>query len=367
MKRQLYVLLVITLMLAAADFHRPAESVTAQGMDAAVQITYPSSGSMVPNGAVNILGTANLPRMRGYTLEYRPLTAAVSPDGWQMIVAPQNAIVGSILAIWDTTFVAPGTYELRLTVTTVDCEDPTIALVSPLGIGVEPETTPADGTVLISEDQGRTSSARAHMGIFATTPAHSAALHNTLQSQFSNIITAVEPGALVPVIFPAHPMPDMIWAHGYDVSSPNPPFDLVMQSGQPLGPDVRVNTLVISSSLADEIGVQTGHWLDLQVDGITAQFEIVGIAAAPCRRVWMAWQSVAWLMNWTIDGTQVPQGYYVQMGATPPDTAFLHSVSDMLTSALAPHNIMIDTVSLVPDSGAVASNTGLVLVPIQQS
>lgn len=356
MHRQLSALIISMLVLTALGFHWPAALAEAQEADPNVQITFPTAGSMVVQGLVPVTGTANMPRIRDYVLEYRALTTAVpASSDWLMIYKVQGAVQNGNLAFWDTTLVMPGTYELRLSVTSVDCADPTIFLVSPLGIGVEPTV---GGTVPVSH-QAAASTAQSHMGVFAASPAESTALLAALQGQFANLVTAIEPGALVPVTLPDHPLTEPVWAHGYDVSSPQPPFDLAMLAGHPLGPDVRYNAVVITSGLADALGVRAGQWLTLQIGGTATQFEIVGIAAAPCHRMWLAWQSVAWLMNWTVDGGQVPQGYYIKLGNTPPDASFLATVADMVSTTLAAQQVAITAVSLVPGSDVLVDNTGI--------
>ncbi len=97
-------------------------------------------------GEMQIYGTANLPGMANYFLEYRPLIIPPSPDvilpeiPWGPISLPSNVPVqNGLLGIWNTFTVADGLYEIRLTVN-VPGQDPVIVTVSPLRV----ENSPSD-------------------------------------------------------------------------------------------------------------------------------------------------------------------------------------------------------------------------------
>ncbi|MDZ4770977.1 MAG: hypothetical protein SGJ24_17770 [Chloroflexota bacterium] len=75
----------------------------------------------VVRGAFQVRGTANLPGMSNYFLEFRALGADMQPvtgaDAWFPALLPSTApVVEGILGTWDTRAVAEGVYELRLTV-----------------------------------------------------------------------------------------------------------------------------------------------------------------------------------------------------------------------------------------------------------
>lgn len=97
-------------------------------------------------GEMQIYGSANLPGMANYFLEYRPLIIAPSPDvilpeiPWGPISLPSNVPVqDGLLGIWNTFTVADGLYEIRLTVN-IPGQDPVIFTVSPLRV----ENSPSD-------------------------------------------------------------------------------------------------------------------------------------------------------------------------------------------------------------------------------
>jgi hypothetical protein len=96
-------------------------------------------------GEMQIYGSANLPGMASYYLEYRPLIIAPSPDiqlpeiPWGPISLPSNVPVqDGLLGIWNTFTVADGLYEIRLTVN-ITGQDPVEFMVSPVRV----ENTPS--------------------------------------------------------------------------------------------------------------------------------------------------------------------------------------------------------------------------------
>jgi hypothetical protein len=95
-------------------------------------------------GEMQIYGSANLPNMANYFLEYRPLIVPPSPDivlpeiPWGPISLPSNVPVqDGLLGIWNTFTVADGLYEIRLTVN-VPGQQPVIVIVSPLRVENKP-------------------------------------------------------------------------------------------------------------------------------------------------------------------------------------------------------------------------------------
>lgn len=96
----------------------------------------------VLRGEFAIRGSVNLPSLSNYYIEYRPynadLTMASESDLWFPVSLPSNAAVqNDVLAVWDTTTVPDGVYELRLTVNTAS-NAPILAFVRPVRIENEP-------------------------------------------------------------------------------------------------------------------------------------------------------------------------------------------------------------------------------------
>lgn len=75
----------------------------------------------VLRGEFPIFGSANLPNMSNYFIEFRPLDGALAVPGGQIVffpaILPQtSAVQDDRLGAWNTTLVPDGLYELRLTV-----------------------------------------------------------------------------------------------------------------------------------------------------------------------------------------------------------------------------------------------------------
>ena len=92
-------------------------------------------------GRVQIFGSANLPNMSNYFLEFRPVVNrpnAINNSAWTPASLPATTPVSdNVLATWDTSIIADGLYELRLTVN-VRGQAATYFVVSPLRV----ENTP---------------------------------------------------------------------------------------------------------------------------------------------------------------------------------------------------------------------------------
>lgn len=93
-------------------------------------------------GEVTIYGTANLPTMTGFFLEFRALnpdyTTADESVPWSPITANRaERILNGILGIWDTTLTEDGAYEIRLVINVSGGGRETFR-VSPLRVENEP-------------------------------------------------------------------------------------------------------------------------------------------------------------------------------------------------------------------------------------
>src|SRR5215471_1106826 len=73
----------------------------------------------VLRGQFQIHGTANVPNMTQYFLEVHQLNDDLSPHGDVRVpvtLPSHTPVADGVLGIWDTTTIADGVYELRLTV-----------------------------------------------------------------------------------------------------------------------------------------------------------------------------------------------------------------------------------------------------------
>ncbi len=77
-----------------------------------IMITFPEAGNEI-TGAVEIIGTVNIPNFGFYKYEVAPLGS----DTWATISASRTIVNSASLGRWDTTALTPGDYQLRLVVT----------------------------------------------------------------------------------------------------------------------------------------------------------------------------------------------------------------------------------------------------------
>jgi hypothetical protein len=118
-RKILFVLLVLLCLVPATQAQDEAQAVSGSG----VEITWPPPISEVW-GAGEVLGTAAVPGMAYYYLEYIPLnedlTVPESAPWLPVTVAIDRPVIDGPLALLDTTQVPDGLYALRLVVNTLD-------------------------------------------------------------------------------------------------------------------------------------------------------------------------------------------------------------------------------------------------------
>ena len=132
MKRLFALLLILAFVLPITAFAQ-----TTQIVNPNANISWPPPVYIL-RGQFQIRGTANLPNMSNYFIEFRPLNADLTPqvgsDIWFPAILPsQFPIQDSVLGVWDTTLITDGLYEMRLTVN-VSGGTPVFHVVSPLRI-----------------------------------------------------------------------------------------------------------------------------------------------------------------------------------------------------------------------------------------
>lgn len=139
------ILLVILLLLLALRVGAQEFAV-----DPNANITWPPPVYTL-SGQFEIRGTANLPNMASYFIEYRPLHEDLTANEaapWVPATLPSNAkVVDDVLGTWNTTAVADGVYEIRMTVG-VNSGSPVYVLVSPVRVE---NTPPPFGTIATEE------------------------------------------------------------------------------------------------------------------------------------------------------------------------------------------------------------------------
>lgn len=145
MKRLLAMLLILAFVLPVTAFAQT----TTQPVNPNANISWPPPVYIL-HGQFQIRGTANLPNMSNYFIEFRPLNADLTPqvgsDIWFPAILPsQAAVQDSVLGVWDTTLITDGLYEMRLTVN-VNGGTPVFHVVSPLRIENTPPPFAATAT-----------------------------------------------------------------------------------------------------------------------------------------------------------------------------------------------------------------------------
>ena len=143
-------IVIFLLIMLVFPFYSGAQDFT---IDPNANITWPPPVYVV-RGQFELRGTANLSNMASYFLEYRPLNDDLTVDEaqvWLPATLPNTAkVVDDVLAVWDTTVVDDGLYELRMTLNVTD-GNPVYVIVSPLRV----ENTPspfASPVIPVAED-----------------------------------------------------------------------------------------------------------------------------------------------------------------------------------------------------------------------
>lgn len=151
MKRLLALLFILALALPMTVF---AQATSTEEPNPNANVTWPPP-VYVLRDEFEIRGTANLPDMTNYFIEFRPLNDDLTPqddgDVWFPAILPSSAAVqDDVMGTWDTTLVDDGLYELRLTVN-VSGGTPESVIVSPLRIENVPPPFAVTPTPVVPE------------------------------------------------------------------------------------------------------------------------------------------------------------------------------------------------------------------------
>lgn len=134
--RWIFILLIAMLVLPLAVSAQIVTPNDDTQIDPNANISFPPPIYTL-RGRIQIFGSANLPNMTNYFLEFRPVVNrpnAINNSAWTPASLPTTTPVSNnVLATWDTTMIADGLYELRLTIN-VRGQAPTYFVVSPLRV-----------------------------------------------------------------------------------------------------------------------------------------------------------------------------------------------------------------------------------------
>ena len=133
-----FLIVLLLVLLATTAVQVLAQADEAPNPDATLSWPPPV---YVLRGESSIRGTANLPGMVSYFLEYRELNDDLTSQGedipWTALTLPAaQPVIDDVLAVWDTTEVPDGLYELRLSALT--SAQRVLSTVRPLRIENEP-------------------------------------------------------------------------------------------------------------------------------------------------------------------------------------------------------------------------------------
>jgi uncharacterized protein YgiM (DUF1202 family) len=133
-------LILLTLALIALMPMTASAQTTPAASNPLANITYPPP-IYVLSGQFPIIGSANLPNMLNYFIEFRPISedvTQISTASWAPATVPsRRAVQDDVLGVWDTTTVEDGAYEIRLTVN-VRGGQPVQHVVTPLRVENNP-------------------------------------------------------------------------------------------------------------------------------------------------------------------------------------------------------------------------------------
>ena len=146
-RRLLWVALVVLLVAGLPAFSQTAPGTTP---DPNASITWPPPVYLL-RGEFEIRGSASLPTMTNYFIEFRPLedtfgvqapvateeAGAAEEVFFPAILPSSTPVLNGVLGVWDTSLVPDGLYEIRLTVNLSQGE-PVTHTVSPLRVENEP-------------------------------------------------------------------------------------------------------------------------------------------------------------------------------------------------------------------------------------
>jgi uncharacterized protein YgiM (DUF1202 family) len=131
LKRHLTWILILSLLIGVAAF-----VAAQQVIDVNANISFPPPVYLL-RGVMPIRGSANLPDMTHYYVEFRALnadgTAQEDTEPWFPAIYGEDPVTDNELGQWDTRLVEDGLYELRLNIN-LESGSPVFVVVSPLRV-----------------------------------------------------------------------------------------------------------------------------------------------------------------------------------------------------------------------------------------
>ena len=163
-------------------------------------------------------------------------------------------------------------------------------------------------------------------------------------------IEAVHPGVGLAVELEGYVNPDFETGQldmiGFDPATDS--LDLGIEAGTAWQEDSAREGIVLSRSVADQIGKDAGDTVVLVAQGQSAEFEIIGIASFPFDQGFMEWRALARLVGSSLaSGDPAPTLLLVQMTGADPTVKQVDEIIDEIDEVLLSNGIAATQVNQV--------------------
>ena len=179
-------------------------------------------------------------------------------------------------------------------------------------------------------------------------------------------IKAIDPGVGVAVELEGYVSPDFETGQlpliGFDPAADS--LDLDIEAGTAWRDDPRREGIVLSRTVANQIGKDAGDTVVLVAQGQSAEFEIIGIASFPFDQGFMEWRALARLVGSTLpSGDPAPTELLVQMTGADPSVNEVDGIIDEIDAILLSSGIaaaQVNQVEVAEDLARLIATFGLV-------
>ena len=176
-------------------------------------------------------------------------------------------------------------------------------------------------------------------------------------------IKAVHPGVGLAVELEGYVNPDFETGQldmiGFDPATDS--YELDIEAGTAWRDDPRREGIVLSRSVADQIGKDAGDTVVLVAQGQSAEFGIIGIASFPFDQGFMKWRTLARLVGSTnSEGEPVPTRMLVQLAESEPTVEQVDDIIDKIDEVLLSNGIAAIQVNTVEVAEELANLIALI-------
>jgi len=179
-------------------------------------------------------------------------------------------------------------------------------------------------------------------------------------------IKAIYPGVRLAVELEGYVNPDFETGQldmiGFDPATDSYEFEI--EAGTAWRDEPRREGIVLSRSVADQIGKDAGDTVVLVAQGQSAEFEIIGITSFPFDQGFMEWRALARLVGSSLaSGDPAPTVLLVQMTGTDPSVDEVDDIIDEIDEVLVSNGIaanQINTVEVAEELANLIALFGLI-------